>query len=116
MSNEALANLSHEDRRFPPSAEFAANANLTAADYDAAARDRVAFWEKQAERLTWETKWDQALDWSNPPFAKWFVGGRINAAYNCVDRHVESGAGDKVAFHWVGEPDDDTRDITYAQL
>ena len=56
------------------------------------------------------------LDWSNPPFAKWFVGGKLNAAYNCVDRHVEAGNGEKVAFHWVGEPEDDTRDITYAQL
>ena len=75
-----------------------------------------AFWAEQAERLDWDTKWDQVLDWDNPPFAKWFVGGTLNAAYNCVDRHVEAGHGDKVAIHWVGEPEDDTRDITYAEL
>ena len=74
------------------------------------------FWAEQAERLDWAEKWDRVLDWDNPPFAKWFVGGRLNAAYNCVDRHVEAGNGDKVALHWVGEPIDDTRDITYAQL
>jgi len=116
MSNEALSNLAHEERRFAPPAEFAANANLTEASYDEATADRLAFWEKQAERLSWDTRWDQVLDWSNPPFAKWFVGGKLNAAYNCVDRHVEAGAGDKVAFHWVGEPEDDARDITYAEL
>ncbi|MGO4258711.1 acetate--CoA ligase [Marmoricola sp. RAF53] len=115
-NTEALANLSHEDRRFPPPAEFAANANLTAAAYEEAATDRLGFWAKQADRLTWETRWDEVLDWSNAPFAKWFVGGRLNAAYNAVDRHVEAGAGDKVAFHWVGEPAEDARDITYAQL
>ncbi|MFL6021990.1 MAG: acetate--CoA ligase [Marmoricola sp.] len=114
--NETLANLGTEERRFAPPADFAANANLTAAAYEEAAADRLAFWAEQADRLTWETRWDEVLDWSNPPFAKWFVGGRINAAYNCVDRHVEAGAGDKVAFHWVGEPTDDSRDITYAQL
>ena len=115
-NNETLANLGTEDRRFDPPADLAANANLTAADYESAADDRLAFWEKQADRLSWDKRWDEVLDWSNPPFAKWFVGGKINAAYNCVDRHVESGAGEKVAFHWVGEPEDDTRDITYAQL
>ncbi len=116
MSNEALSNLAHEERRFAPPAAFAEHANLTAASYDEATADRLGFWEKQAERLSWDTRWDQVLDWSNPPFAKWFVGGKLNAAYNCVDRHVEAGAGDKVAFHWVGEPADDARDLTYAQL
>ena len=116
MSDETLANLSHEERRFEPPADFAKQANLTEDAYDEAEKDRLAFWEKQAERLDWDTKWDQVLDWDDPPFAKWFVGGKINAAYNCVDRHVENGAGDKVAFHWVGEPEDDTRDITYADL
>jgi acetyl-CoA synthetase len=58
----------------------------------------------------------QVLDWDNPPFAKWFVGGELNAAYNCLDRHVEAGLGDRVAFHWVGEPEGDTRTITYAEL
>ncbi len=114
--NETLSNLSYESRRFDPPAEFASHANLTAAAYDEAAADHLGFWAKQAERLTWDRTWDQVLDWSNPPFAKWFVGGKLNAAYNCVDRHVEAGAGDKVAYHWVGEPEDDARDLTYAQL
>ncbi len=116
VSDETLANLSHEERRFEPPADLAANANVTAAAYDEAEADRLGFWEKAAERLSWETKWDRVLDWDNPPFAKWFVGGKINAAYNCVDRHVEAGQGDKVAIHWVGEPEDDTRAITYAEL
>ena len=114
--DKTLANLLKEDRRFEPPADLAANANLTAEAYDAAAADREGFWAAQAERLAWDTRWDQVLDWSNAPFAKWFVGGRLNAAYNCVDRHVEAGRGDKVAIHWVGEPIDDTRDITYAEL
>ncbi len=115
-SGQTLENLSTEERRFEPPAEFAANANVTAEAYEEAERDRLGFWEQQAERLDWDTKWDRVLDWDNPPFAKWFVGGRLNAAWNCVDRHVETGAGDKVAFHWVGEPEDDARDITYAEL
>ncbi|THJ08264.1 acetate--CoA ligase [Nocardioides sp.] len=113
---ETLANLSREDRRFEPPADLAANANLKADAYEAAAADREGFWAEQAERLTWATKWDQVLDWTNPPFATWFVGGTLNAAYNCVDRHVEAGRGDKVAIHWVGEPEGDTRDLTYADL
>jgi acetyl-CoA synthetase len=116
VSSETLSNLSHEERRFEPPVELAANANVKAAAYEEAAADRLAFWEKQAERLDWETRWDRVLDWENPPFAKWFVGGKINAAYNCLDRHVAAGKGDKVAYHWVGEPENDTRDITYAEL
>ncbi|MGW5364856.1 acetate--CoA ligase [Actinopolymorpha pittospori] len=113
--SEALSNLLREDRRFAPPAELAAAANVTADTYGEASADRVAFWERQARRLHWDQEWDQALDWSNAPFAKWFVGGRLNAAYNCVDRHVEAGNGDKVAYHWEGEPGD-TRTITYADL
>jgi len=116
VSDETLSNLLKEDRRFEPPAELAANANLTEEAYARAAADREGFWAEQAERLSWDRKWDTVLDWTNPPFAKWFVGGRLNAAYNCVDRHVEAGNGDKVAFHWVGEPVDDKRTITYAQL
>jgi acetyl-CoA synthetase len=104
-----------ESRRFPPPQDLAANANAAADLYDEAARDRLAFWARQAERLTWEKPWDDVLDWTNPPFAKWFVGGRLNVAYNCVDRHVEAGHGDQVAYHWEGEPGDQ-RTITYAQL
>ncbi|SDC85070.1 acetate--CoA ligase [Nocardioides lianchengensis] len=116
MSDETLSNLLKEDRRFEPPAELAANANLTEEAYERAAADREGFWAEQADRLSWDQKWDTVLDWTNPPFAKWFVGGRLNAAYNCVDRHVEAGHGDKVAFHWVGEPADDKRTITYSQL
>jgi acetyl-CoA synthetase len=116
VSEETLSNLSHEERRFEPPADLAANANVKADVYDEADADRLAFWAKAAERLSWDTPWDQVLDWDDAPFAKWFVGGRINVAYNCVDRHVEAGNGDRVAYHWVGEPADDTRDITYAEL
>ncbi|UJW34630.1 acetate--CoA ligase [Saccharothrix sp. AJ9571] len=111
----ALDNLLNESRTFPPSDEFAAQANATADLYAEADTDREAFWAKQAERLHWETKWTQVLDWSDAPFAKWFVGGKLNVAYNCVDRHVDDGHGDQVAIHWVGEPGD-TRDLTYADL
>ncbi len=115
-SSENLSSLAKEERRFEPPQGFAEQANLTAQAYEDAEADRLGFWEKQAERLDWEQKWETVLDWDDPPFAQWFVGGRINAAYNCVDRHVEAGHGDRVAFHWVGEPEDDTRDLTYAEL
>jgi len=111
-----LSNLMHEERRFDPPPELAAEANLTVEAYEEAAADGLAFWAKQAERLSWAEPFTDVLDWSDPPFAKWYVGGRLNAAYNCVDRHVEAGRGDKVAYHWVGEPADDTRTITYADL
>ncbi|WP_326566804.1 acetate--CoA ligase [Amycolatopsis rhabdoformis] len=111
----ALVNLLTESRTFPPSDEFAGQANAKADLYAKADADREQFWAEQAERLSWDTQWTQVLDWTNAPFAKWFVGGKLNVAYNCVDRHVESGHGEQVAIHWVGEPGD-TRDITYAQL
>jgi len=114
-SDETLANLLHEQRRFPPEAGFSAHANATSSDYEEADDDRLAFWARQAERLDWSQKWSEVLDWSNPPFAKWFVGGRLNAAYNCLDRHVAAGRGDKVAYYFEGEAGD-TRTITYAQL
>ena len=110
-----LEGLSREDRRFEPPAALAATANVTAEAYDVAAAYRLAFWETAARRLTWSTDWTEVLDWQ-PPFAKWFVGGELNVAVNCVDRHVDAGNGDRVAIHWVGEPADDTRDITYAEL
>ncbi len=115
-TEETLSNLLKEDRRFEPPEDLAADANLKEEAYARADADREAFWSEQAERLHWDKKWDQVLDWSNPPFAKWFVGGTINAAYNCLDRHVDAGLGDRVALHWVGEPDDDTRSVTYAEL
>ncbi len=115
MSEQTLSNLSKEDRRFPPPDEFAANANVKADAYDEASGDRLAFWAKQADRLSWDTKWSEVLDWSDAPFAKWFVGGKLNVAYNCLDRHVEDGHGDQVAYHWEGEPGE-TRALTYAEL
>ncbi|GAA2442343.1 acetate--CoA ligase [Actinomadura vinacea] len=115
QSQETLSNLLQETRRFPPPAELAESANVQAGAYDEAAADRLAFWARQAERLTWSKPWAEVLDWSNPPFAKWFVGGELNVAYNCVDRHVEAGKGAKVAFHWEGEPGD-SRTLTYADL
>ncbi|MGI5259282.1 acetate--CoA ligase [Streptomyces angustmyceticus] len=115
MSNESLANLLKEERRFEPPADLAAHANVTAAAYEQAAADRLGFWAEQARRLSWETAPTQTLDWSNPPFAKWFADGKLNVAYNCVDRHVENGLGDRVAIHFEGEPGD-TRAITYAEL
>ena len=113
--SEAIENLAQESRRFPPDPEFAANAVAKADLYDEAAADRLAFWDKQARHLSWATDWTQVLDWSEAPVAKWFVGGTLNVAYNCVDRHVEAGNGDRVAIHFEGEPGD-SRTITYAQL
>ncbi|HVA60720.1 MAG TPA: acetate--CoA ligase [Mycobacteriales bacterium] len=112
--SSALSALLHENRRFEPPADLAAAANAQPEIYAEAAKDPLAFWAGQAERLTWSTRWSQVLEW-NLPYAKWFIGGRLNVAYNCVDRHVEAGAGDKVAFYWEGEPGD-TRTITYADL
>ncbi|MEQ4720879.1 acetate--CoA ligase [Nonomuraea sp. B19D2] len=112
---QALSNLLQENRRFAPPADLAAAANVTAAAYDEAAADRLAFWERAAERLTWAKRWEKTLEW-NPPFAKWFIGGELNVAYNCVDRHVEEGRGDKVAYYWEGEPEGDTRTLTYHDL
>src|SRR6478752_4653769 len=110
-----LDNLGTEDRTFPPSAEFAANANLSAEAYERAAADPMAFWAEQANRLTWATPFTQVLDWSDAPHAKWFADGKLNVAVNCVDRHVDAGHGQQVAIHWEGEPGD-TRTITYNDL
>ena len=101
---------------YPPSAQFVAQANAKADLYDEAEADRLAFWARQANRLSWDTPFTEVLDWSGAPVAKWFVGGKLNVAYNCVDRHVEAGNGDRVAIHWEGEPLGDSRSITYAEL
>ena len=114
-SSEALSNLLHETRTFPPSEEFAAAANAKADLYERADTDRLAFWEQEARRLEWAQDWTQTLDWQ-PPFAKWFVGGKLNVAVNCVDRHVAAGNGGRVAYHWQGDPAGDKRTITYADL
>ncbi|WP_235683739.1 acetate--CoA ligase [Mycolicibacterium fluoranthenivorans] len=99
-----------------PSAEFAAQANATEELYREAERDRLAFWAKQANRLSWDTPFTEVLDWSDAPFARWFADGRLNVAYNCVDRHVEAGNGGRVAILWEGEPVGDCRAITYSEL
>jgi acetyl-CoA synthetase len=105
-----------EQETFDPPADFVEKALLTDPKiYEEAAADPVGWWEKQAEDLHWFEKWDKALDDSNPPFYKWFTGGTLNASYNCLDRHVEAGKGDKVAFHWRGE-EGQQRDVTYAEL
>ena len=114
MSNDSFENLSYEDRTFAPSDSFIKNANVKSDVYLEADSDRLAFWEKQANRLDWHQKWSQVVDWQIP-FAKWFVGGKLNASYNCLDRHVKAGLGDRVAFYFEGEPGDTAR-ITYKQL
>ncbi len=115
MSEEALSNLAHEERRFAPPAELVAEANVTAETYAEAAADPSAFWLRQASRLSWDTEPTQGVDWSNAPFATWYADGTLNAAYNCLDRHVDAGRGDRVAYYFEGEPGD-TRTITYAEL
>jgi acetyl-CoA synthetase len=114
MSTESIENLSIENRSFTPTPEFSAAANAQPGIYEKAKADGVAFWEQQAEALTWDRKWDTALEW-NAPHAKWFIGGRINASVNALDRHVAEGHGGRIAFHFEGEPGD-TRTISYAQL
>ncbi len=111
-----LENLLTEDRRFPPSPQFQAQANAQAELYAWAASDRVGFWAEQArDLLSWSKPFEETLDWSNAPVARWFADGRLNAAYNAVDRHVEAGHGDRVALHFEGEPGD-TRTLTYSDL
>ena len=113
-SGDSIENLGHENRHFPPSAEFAAQANAKADIYTTADADRLAFWESQARELTWDQPWGTVLDWQ-VPYAKWFVGGKLNASVNALDRHVAAGRGNRVAFHFEGEPGD-TRTITYSDL
>jgi len=114
-SSQALENLLKEERLFPPSPEFVAQANATADIYEKADADWLGFWQEQAlNRVTWFKEPTEVLDDSNPPFFKWFKDGELNLAYNCLDRHLDT-IGDKVAYHWVGEPGD-TRDITYREL
>ncbi|MGL4305559.1 MAG: acetate--CoA ligase [Mycobacteriaceae bacterium] len=100
---------------YPPTPEFTAAANAGPELALAAEKDRLEFWAQQARRLHWAEPFHQVLDWSTAPVASWFVGGKLNVAYNCVDRHVEAGHGDRVALHWVGEPGD-TRTVTYSDL
>ncbi len=113
-SGDSIENLGQENRHFPPSAEFAAQANAKADIYTTADADRLAFWESQARELTWDQPWSTVLDWQ-VPYAKWFVGGKLNASVNALDRHVDAGRGNRIAFHFEGEPGD-TRTITYSDL
>ncbi|TPW73472.1 acetate--CoA ligase [Schumannella sp. 10F1B-5-1] len=112
----SIDSLLHETRRFPPAPDFAANAVAGPELAEAAAADRLAFWGDQSRQLlSWSTPFTQTLDWSEAPFAKWFADGRLNVAYNCLDRHVEAGNGERIALHWEGEPGD-SRSITYEEL
>ncbi|WP_291048067.1 acetate--CoA ligase [Herbiconiux sp.] len=116
MTAHDIDNLMHESRRFAPSADFVAGSVASADLYEKAAENREEFWATQSrELLHWHKPFTRTLDWSNPPFAKWFDDGEINVAYNCLDRHVEQGDGDRVALHWEGEPGD-SKDFTYAEL
>ena len=113
MSDETIANLLQEDRRFPPPESVTAHANGKAELYEQAEADFEGFWAAQArEYVTWSKDFTQVLDWTDAPFAKWFADGELNAAYNCVDRHVEAGNGDRVAIHWVGEPVDESETLS----
>jgi acetyl-CoA synthetase len=112
---EAVEALLHEERHFAPSPEFVAQANATSEIYAQAAADPEAWWAEQAATLEWATPFTKTLEW-DPPHAKWFYDGTLNASVNCVDRHVAAGKADKVAFHWVGEPEGDKETITYGDL
>src|SRR4051794_33504369 len=109
----AIETMFLEERRYPPPSEFASHANAKEDIYD---RGFEEFWETEArERVTWFEPFSELYEWE-PPYAKWYLGGKLNVCFNCVDRHVEAGRGDKVAFHWEGEPEDERRDLSYADL
>ncbi|MEZ5064675.1 MAG: acetate--CoA ligase [bacterium] len=114
MSEPTIANLLSEDRRFPPSAEFTRQANANDPDLWKKGEDLERFWEEYAETFEWSERWNRVLDW-NPPFAKWFVGGKMNVTVNCIDRHLRSARRNKAAIIWEGEPGDE-RVLTYADL
>src|SRR5688500_10296879 len=109
----AIDALLLEERRYAPPGAFARQANAQPDIYE---RDWEAFWEAEGrERVTWFERFDKLLEW-DLPYAKWYVGGTLNVCFNCVDRHVEAGIGDKVAYHWEGEPEGERRTITFAEL
>lgn len=115
-----IESILQEDRIFKPNPEFSANADIKSFEeyekiYNEAEKNPVGFWESVAENLHWFKKWDTALEW-NEPHAKWFVGGKINVSYNCLDRHIETWRRNKAAIIWEGEPEGETRTITYGQL
>ena len=112
-TGHAIETMFLEERRYPPPAEFAAQANAQPDIYE---RDFEEFWETEGrERLTWFEPFTKLLEWE-PPYAKWYLGGKLNACFNCVDRHVENGQGDRIAYHWEGEPEGDRREVTFAEL
>src|SRR4029077_2051731 len=101
-----------EERRYEPSPEFSRQANAQPEIYE---RDFEEFWTQAATRISWFEPWKDLYEWK-PPYAKWYLGGKLNVCYKCVDRHVDAGLGDKVAFYWEGEPEDDRRAITFRDL
>jgi acetyl-CoA synthetase len=110
---QAIETLFLEERRYPPPEDFAAQANAKPEIYE---RSFEEFWEAEGrERVTWFEPFNELLEWE-PPYAKWYLGGKLNVTYNCVDRHVEAGNGDKVAYYWEGEPEDERRALTFAEL
>src|SRR5579883_433308 len=111
---ESIEALSHESRRFPPPADFAAQANAQPGIYEEGERDFEAFWASWARKLEWSKPFTRVLEWAEP-FARWFADGELNASVNCLDRHVRDGRGDRVAYFYEGEPGD-RRAITYAEL
>ncbi|WNZ48656.1 acetate--CoA ligase [Leptolyngbya boryana CZ1] len=121
MSQPTIESILQEERLFPPTAEFSGQARIKSLEeykslYDRAKADPLKFWSELAEQeLHWFQKWDTVLDWSNPPFAKWFVNGKINLSYNCLDRHLDSDRRNKPAIVWEGEPGD-SKTLTYAEL
>src|SRR5947208_8151464 len=109
----AIETILHEERRYEPPPDFAAQANAQPNIYD---RDFEEFWETEArERVTWFEPFQKLYEWE-PPYAKWFLGGKLNVCFNCVDRHVEAGKGGNVAYYWEGEPEEERRTITFADL
>jgi acetyl-CoA synthetase len=113
VTDHAIETMLLEERRYPPPEDFAAQANAQPGIYD---EPFEAFWEREGrERLSWFEPFTELYEWK-PPYAKWYLGGTLNVCFNCVDRHVDAGKGDKVAYHWEGEPDGEQRAITYADL
>src|SRR3954467_2120576 len=110
---QTIETMFQEDRRYPPSPEFAAQANAKADIYDRAFEE---FWDTEGkERIAWFEPYSELYEW-DAPYAKWYLGGKLNVCFNCVDRHVEAGHGDKVAFYWEGEPAGERTQLTYADL
>ena len=114
-ADHEIDNLLHEDRHFAPDPDFSSQAIAQPALYQQAHTDRLSFWANQAKELHWHKAFTQVLDWTNPPFARWFHDGELNISYNCLDRHVEAGNGHRVALYFEGEPGD-SREVTYAEL